>query len=175
MQNYLFNFPRTEICRYHQFQGHSNDCGPYSIAMAVNLYYRTPHFVAGDVVSHWMNRRPLLARIPHWATLPWGIVFTLRSRFGIPARLSIWSSESDLRYNLSLNRLTLVITGWRNGLALGGHVFLLYAYDVNYFGPGNGGYAFLDPASPNCLTWITAVQFRSLWRFFGRMAVTLGR
>ncbi len=176
MQSYLFEFSQSEVCRYHLYQGDGNDCGPYSIAMAVNLYHRMPRFVLGQDVARWMNHYPLLARIPDWATMPWGVPFTLRNHFGIPAHLSIWASESDLRYNLNLNRIALVITGWRRKrLVIGGHISVLYAYDLNRFGQRRGGYAFLDPAAGDCLTWISAVKFRSLWRFFGRLLVTLGR
>jgi hypothetical protein len=165
---YLFDMTQDDICRYHEFQGNTNDCGPFAIAMAVSLFRGLPHYVEGKAVAHWMNRYPLLARIPGWATFPWGVAWFVRRKFDIHARLSVLTSEESLFENLERGRITIVAMGWRvHHWLMQGHFALLYGRD-------DEAVVFLNSADVNCLTRMSTEEFRKKWRFLGRIMITIG-
>jgi len=80
-----------------QFQGSSNDCGPYTTATVINAL-RGQNLV-GDELANQMNKPrwrgifPVIRRVPNWATLPWGLVdvfrdYDLRGRWWFRVPLS---------------------------------------------------------------------------------------
>ncbi len=166
---YLSGLNREEICSYHQFQGDTNDCGPFAVAMAVSMLRQTPRYADGKSVARWMNRYPLLARVPGWATFPWGMAWFVRRKFGIPAKLSIFAKEESLQENVERGRITIVVMGWRpRRWTLQAHFALLYGYDAK-------AVTLLDSANLHCLTTMGMEEFLRKWRFLGRIMVTIGR
>ncbi|MGD2103870.1 MAG: hypothetical protein PVJ55_01995 [Anaerolineae bacterium] len=139
------------VYRFHEFQGDSNDCGPTSIAIAINALEGRRE-LEGRVVAKEMNRRafewrpfhdPILPRLPNWATFPWGIVEYLRQR-GFRARWRPFGTLKRLDHNLRIDRMTMVVTGepwrWENGAYRGwSHIKLLFGRL-----PGRG-LIFVDP------------------------------
>lgn len=145
--------PGQELWRYHEYQGPTNDCAPFCVAMAANALLGEARYRAAQIareldrpVWRWWPPPPLLyRRVPGWATFPWGPADILR-RMGFRARWSLFSSAERLRQNLREGRITLVSVGnlldWRawGRERLWGHVKILYAWDPDQ------GWAFVDPA-----------------------------
>ncbi len=142
-----------EVWRYHEYQGATNDCAPFCVAMAANALLGEARYRAAQIareldrpVWRWWPPPPLLyRRVPGWATFPWGPADILR-RMGFRARWGLFGSEERLRQNLREGRITLVSVGnlldWRawGRERLWGHVKILYAWDPDQ------GWAFVDPA-----------------------------
>lgn len=158
------------VARYHQSQGRSNDCAPFTVAIAVNAL--TGSQIDGAILAEVMNqpRRwlgplpiPVIRRIPNWATFPWGIADQLQ-RYAIAARWRFGASEGDLIAALEQNRIAMPIVGslW----PAWAHVKILAAHDPEL------GWGFVDPARPDgSLTWEGARQFEKLWANYGHLLV----
>jgi hypothetical protein len=145
--------PGRQIWRYHEFQGRTNDCAPFCVAMAANALLGEARYRAAEVareldkpVWRWWPPPPLLyRRVPHWATFPWGPTDILR-RMGLRAGWRLFGDEERLRTNLLEGRITFVSVGnlanprdWRRRRPWG-HVKVLYAWDAEW------GWACVDPA-----------------------------
>ena len=182
---------RTQVYRYHQYQGRTNDCGPTSLAIVANSLLGEERF-QGPLVAQDLNRvdvgirpRPRLVvrRIPNWATFPWGIAAYLRDH-GIPARWRPLGTLEGLRRNLLANRITIVTIGepihWKGRRYTGwAHTKVLFGHT-----PGQG-FLFVDPAySRNAddsdswrrfgLTWQDEGEFLRQWRNMMRIAIEVG-
>ena len=103
---------------YHQYQGRTNDCGPTSVAIAANALLERQAF-HGPVVAEQMSHlgferrpfpRPVLSRIPNWATFPWGMVHYLRKR-GFRAQWHLFGTLERLERNLRADRISVVVVG----------------------------------------------------------------
>ncbi len=155
---------------WHQWQGWTNDCGPFSTAIVTNAMLEA-HAVDGALLAQSMTGRTIPERIPNWATFPWGVVWALR-RMAIRARWRVGASESRLVRNLDEGRTTIVIVGeplrfekWEyKGWA---HYKVLYAWDPDK------GWAFVDPAASRSTvyTYQKPEAFRRQWTLMGRQLV----
>lgn len=166
-----------KLIQYHQPQGNTNDCAPFTVAMIINALRDTPA-LDGAAVARSMNTPrlaftplPLLIirRIPNWATFPWGIVDEL-NRHGIRARWKFGGREDDLRRALAEERIPVPILGeiWNPQFSRWpwAHVKILAARD------DERGYGFVDPASPRAeMVWQPPFLFERLWKTFGRLLV----
>jgi len=147
----------------HQYQGQTNDCGPYCTAIVVNALCGAAldGGELGDRLNGWVWRKgmPLLRRIPGWATLPWGITDELR-QWGIKARWHPLKIEDDIHQYLAQGKVVFTITGcWK---PIWGHYMLLVEYDPQK------GWGFVNPASKSKkVFWIEAEKFRQEWKCFG--------
>ena len=155
---------------WHQWQGHTNDCGPFSAAIATNAL-RGARVVEGALIAEAMVEQWPPERIPGWATFPWGVARMLR-RFGLRPRWRIGASERRLLRNLDAGRTTLVLVGEPlrfEGRRWAGwsHYKLLYAW-----GP-EAGWAFVDPGASGSrvYTYQKAATFRRLWTWMGRQCI----
>lgn len=175
------------VFHYHQYQGDTNDCGPTSVAIAVNAL-RGESRLEGALVAQEMSRlgvewKPfphiVLPRIPHWATFPWGIVYYLRKQ-GFRARWRPFGTLKRLERNLRSDLMTMVMVGepWRwNGLSYTGwaHVKILFGRL-----PGRG-MLFVDPGFPRSmksdrlefhgLFWQREDEFLQQWRNLLRIVI----
>jgi len=160
----------SSLTAYHQYQGRTNDCAPFVVAMVVNARRGTQ--LSGAQVARAMNwpRRwlgplplPVIRRLPNAATFPWGIADELK-RNGITARWRFGARESDLLNALQAGRLALpIIGGFR---PLWAHIKILVAHHPEH------GWGFIDPAHPRPeVTWNTPGQFARWWRNWGRLLV----
>jgi hypothetical protein len=155
----------------HQYQGRSNDCAPYSLAMALNG--TTSALVDGDWLARameglrWHGRRPVLYRLLGAATFPWGMVAVLRS-YGLDAFWQPLSSPDYLLGGLARGDILFPILGaWRPAWA---HASVLLAYDPVR------GWGLADPARQGReLLWRPDPEFRRLWRAYGRTVVVARR
>jgi len=145
---------RIPLPTYHRYQKTSFDCGPYCLSIVANALLGEERFDP-DVVAEEMNLpsvssgpfpRPVIRRIPNWATFPWGITDYLRQH-GFRANWRIRGSMDRLLSNLREQVATMVMIGepfkFDAGKYIGwAHVKALYGCE-----PGVG-LAFVDPGSP---------------------------
>ena len=175
------------VFRYHQYQGGTNDCGPTSVAIAVNALSGRP-LLRGSEVARQMSRvafawKPfptlVVPRIPNWATFPWGIVQYMR-RQGFQATWRVFGTIERLERNLRSDRMTMVMVGepwrWRDGSYAGwAHVKILFGRI-----PGRG-FLFVDPGLPRSnrpnrlefhgLFWQKEMEFLRQWQNLCRIYV----
>ena len=162
--------------RYHAYQRDSNDCGPYCIAMVTNALYGAP-FINAEALSEELNQRGFPERIPDWATLPWGIVASLR-RLGLRARWRLGASLRRLFANLQQDRIVIVMIGeplhfegrtWRGW----SHYKILDAWDPER----ELNLGFVDPATSHHtgMTWQSLNEFRRQWAWMGKQMIEVER
>jgi hypothetical protein len=168
----------TPVYDYHQYQGHSNDCGATSLAIAANALLGETRF-DGDRVAQEMNEWKksfpglFLPRIRGWATFPWGIVQYLRM-VHVRARWRPFGTVERLRRNLHAGRMTLVAIGeplrWQDRHYAGwAHFKVLFGYNPQR------GFLFVDPGydptnyafgslERQGLFWQAEGEFKRQWR-----------
>jgi len=162
------------VARFHVHQRDSNDCGPYCVAMVTNTLYEGP-FVNAAALAADLDQRGFPERIPGWATLPWGIVASLR-RLGLRARWRVAASLKRLFANLRQNCLTIVIIGeplrfverrWQGW----SHYKILVAWHPDR------GLGFVDPftARADGMTWQQLDEFRHQWVWMGKQIIEVWR
>ncbi|HQZ71552.1 MAG TPA: hypothetical protein PK826_09550 [Anaerolineae bacterium] len=158
----------------HCFQGDSNDCGPFTVAMLVH------GLTGGSVDPAGLARQldrprwrglwgflPLLRRIPGFSTFPWGLVDAL-GLYGMRARWQRGCTEAELRGWLAAGLGIVVLYGawtpkpWA-------HYVVLLAEDPER------GWGVADPGrSSKDMRWIDRESFARRWRAMGRVAVVAG-
>jgi len=155
----------------HQFQRHSNDCGPFCAAMVIGAL--TGRRLDPVALAREMDRPrrrailgvlPLVRRWPGSATFPWGMVDVLREH-GLRARWRALAGADTLRAGLDAGHLFIPIIGairpkpWA-------HYLVLLAHD-----PARG-WGFADPESrEGVLSWRTDERFARRWRTYGRQVI----
>lgn len=153
---------------FHQFQGNTNDCGPYSASIIISAINN--RVLQGKSLSKYLDnyparlKFPFFLRIPGWATFPWGITSILK-QYGIHSHWQIFTSESHLINILSQN-IAIVLTGtW---CPLISHYRILVAYDSSV------GWGFVDPAVPkNIVVWQKDADFKKTWNTMGRSVIII--
>lgn len=151
----------------HQYQGSTNDCGPFVTAMIVNSL--TGAKLDGARLARQMDRPswnrivPRVRRIPRWATFPWGLTEIL-IRHGLRARWRVLAREQDLLAALTAGRVAVpIIGGWRPPWA---HYSALVLHDPRK------GWAFADPQTRvGAVVWRTHEVFAHQWSMMGRILV----
>ena len=168
MTKSLIDSPHIDmLLASHQFQGGSNDCGPYSIAIICNALKGTTldgHKLGQEMNGFgWSGIRPIIRRIPNWATTPGGVVVTLRE-FGLKARLRLFSTPENLLENLRRGRISMPIIGeWK---PLWAHYMSLTAYHPKT------GWGFTNSAhSKGELYWLNHADFEKQWNWSLRMVI----
>lgn len=163
---------------HHQFQGQTNDCAPYTLAMVINTL--TSQHLDGAQLARAMDRPrwrtwgrvpyPILRRIPHNATFPWGLTDELHQHH-LRAHWQFGAQIVDLITTLQTGRIALPIIG---GLILHrwpflwAHVKILVAYHVER------GWGFVDPAHPRAeITWDSPTTFARYWGNTGHLLITV--
>lgn len=158
---------REKLIAAHQYQGSSNDCGPYCIAIAVNALKngRLDGHKLGEKMNGWVWRGPLPIprRITGWATLPWGVADELRQQ-GLRAYWRPFSTQENLRRNLAKKDIQIVVIG--DLKSMWAHYMLLVAYH-----PQNG-WGFVNPAYDVKKTfWMEKNKFIEQWQALGRQVI----
>jgi len=144
--------------------------------MVTNTLYEGP-FVNAEALSEELNRRGFPERIPDWATLPWGVVASLR-RLGLRARWRLGGALRRLFTNLQQDRITIVMIGeplyfegrtWRGW----SHYKILDAWDPER----KLNLGFVDPATANAtgMTWQSLDAFRRQWAWMGKQMIEVWR
>jgi hypothetical protein len=158
---------REKLLAAHQYQGSSNDCGPYCVAIAVNALKNREldGHKLGEKMNGWVWRGPLPIprRIPNWATLPCGVTDELRQQ-GMRACWHRFSSQDSLLRNLASDKTQIVIIGQLK--PLWGHYMLLVAYHPQ------DGWGFVNPAYDIKKTfWMKENKFIKQWQGLGRQVI----
>jgi len=155
------------LLRAHQYQGNSNDCGPFSTAIVLNALLGLD--LGGRELArrmnnpHWLLFIPIIRRIPDWATFPWGIVDMLRS-FRLHAGWRLFSSPAQLLTGLFEGQIVMPIFGGWN--PLWAHTTILAAYH-NILGWG-----LINPANASGgLQWLSNDEFLPAWRSMGSIMI----
>lgn len=151
----------------HQYQGQTNDCGPYCAAITASVLKQNPFegsaFANNLRAFRWKGILPILQRVPNWATLPWGITYLLRDS-NLEANWKPFSSQINLFANLPKNLIQIVIIGEMR--PVWAHYLILAAFDARF------GYGFIDPANTNpALHWYLPAEFSRLWRNYGSVQI----
>ena len=153
-----------------QYQGSSNDCGPYTTATVINAM-RQQNLV-GDELADQMNKPrlrgilPVIRRIPNWATFPWGMVDVFRD-FNLQARWWLRVPVSYLRPAIDNGHILMPIIGeWRP--KPWAHVMTLVAWD-----PDKGwGFANTQFSHRN-ISWRPDEDFQEKWNRYARLLVEI--
>jgi hypothetical protein len=147
----------------HQFQGNSNDCGPFCAAILLNAFKQLD--VSGAELAKQMNRLvwngvfPKIRRIPGWATFPWGIVDVLKEA-EFESHWQMFKSISDIYPLITKPVITVVVIGEFH--PLWSHYKILAAHE------SLKGWGFVNPAFPSGdLQWDTHSYFYTHWRNYG--------
>ena len=163
--------PHTQLILDNlQYQGSSNDCGPYTTATVVNAMRQQT--LIGDELAKQMNKLrfrgilPVIRRIPNWATFPWGMVDVFRD-YNLQARWWLRAPVSYLSPAISNGHILMPIIGeWRP--QTWAHVMTLVAWD-----PEKGwGFANTQFNRKN-ITWRPDTDFQEKWNKFGRLLVEI--
>lgn len=160
------------LLRYHQYQGQSNDCAPFSAAIVINTV-RDAVVASGRQLAQDMNRPrvgrlgplpvPVVRRIPNWATFPWGVADVLR-QYSVACRWQFGASPQTLRRALAEDRIVLPVIGEIR--PLWAHMKPLAAVDPA------AGWGFCDPAHSGAeLVWQADADFLRQWGNYGRIIV----
>jgi hypothetical protein len=159
----------NDLIHSHQYQGKTNDCGPFSASIIVSALKK--QILLGKSLSKYFDdypvqlRFPFIYRIPGWATFPWGIAAALK-QYGIKSKWNVLMSTKDLKSSLLSYNIIIVLTG--SWTPLSGHYRILAAYDADK------GWGFVDPAvQENVITWQNDTDFQKAWKAMGRSVITI--
>lgn len=143
-----------------QYQGQSNDCGPYTTATVINALLGLS-LEAAELAQQmnrpvWRGPLFIVRRIPNWATFPWGMADVLR-QYGLNACWRPFASVAYLLRGLQRgNVLMPVLGGWR---PLWAHVMTLIAWSVER------GWGFANTQfDHHDIHWLSDSLFRRQWR-----------
>lgn len=167
----LYSPYTTDLLANHQYQGQTNDCGPYCLAITtttLNSIGAKGAEVADDLNRvRWNSILPTLRRIPGNATLPWGMQDGFRQR-GLIATWRIFTPMQVLQDRLPLDNVLVVINGgWKPMWA---HYRVLCAWSKSF------GWGFVDPAvAEPSVHWVSDAEFRREWRAMGQILITVKR
>lgn len=168
----MFNHPitsphATAVLRALQYQGSSNDCGPFTTATVLNAL-RGLGIQAAELAELmdrpvWRGPRFVIRRIPNWATFPWGMVDVFRS-YGLTASWRIFAKPELLLDNLQRGRLMMPVVGsWR---PLWAHVMTCVTWQPDKgYGFANTQYDHHD------IFWLEESTFLQQWRAMGRILI----
>lgn len=154
----------TQLQASHQYQGKTNNCGPYCAAITAKALgvqnAEGLKFTNSLNAFRWKGILPIFQRIPHSATMPWGTTHLLQL-LNLKTRWKPFASEYELMTNLQNDVVQIVIVGeWR---PIWAHYMILAAYDAVK------GFGFIDPAyKDSTIHWYKPSEFAKLWRQYGR-------
>lgn len=150
-----------------EFQGKSNDCGPFTTATVLNALRGLK--IAPDLLAREMDkpvwRGPLFVvrRVPRWATFPWGMV-DIFNQYGLTASWRPFATKSYLRTSLSESNVLMPIIG--SIIPLWAHVMSLIAWD------DSKGWGFANTQfSHRNIHWLSESIFTRQWRSMANMLV----
>jgi len=159
-----------QILNNLQFQGSSNDCGPYTTATVINAL-RGQNLV-GDELANQMNKPrwrgifPVIRRVPNWATLPWGLVDVFRD-YDLRGRWWFRVPLSYLKPAINAGHILMPIIGeWRP--KPWAHVMTLVAWHPKKgWGFANTQYRRQD------ISWRSDQDFQEKWNRYARLMVEI--
>lgn len=157
----------TKMLSALQYQGQSNDCGPYTTATVINalldLNLDAAQLAREMERPAWRGPFLIIRRIPNWATFPWGMVDVFRS-YGLSASWRFFEKPEYLQEQMTGNKILMPIIGsWK---PLWAHVMTLVAWDAEKgWGFANTQYQHHE------ITWLDDSTFRRGWRSMANLLV----
>ena len=160
----------NQILENLQFQGSSNDCGPYTTATVINAL-RGKNLI-GDILAEQMNKPrwrgiiPTIRRVPNWSTFPWGMADVFKD-FGLQARWWFRVPLSYLRPAIANGHILMPISGvWRPKAYA--HVMTLVAWD------SERGWGFANTQfNHHRISWVPHQEFHKNWNNYARLLVEI--
>lgn len=156
-----------QLKQVHQYQGRSNDCGPFCAAEAIHLARQKK--IAGTEMGRrmggtvWRGIFPRIRRIRNWATFPWGVRDVIKEE-NIQAQWKLFQKPEALQALLQEKVLLIVIVG--RFFPSWAHYKILAAHDPQR------GYGFIDSAyKTGDLHWESADQFEKYWKNYGSQVI----
>jgi hypothetical protein len=153
-----------------QYQGTSNDCGPYTTATVINTFRKQN--LIGDELAKQMNKPrlrgivPIIRRVPNWATLPWGMVDVFRD-YSFRSRWWFRAPVQYLKPALNAGKILMPIIGeWRP--KPWAHVMTLVAWHPEK-GWGFANTQYQDKK----ITWRSDQDFQEKWNNYARLLVEI--
>jgi hypothetical protein len=150
-----------------QWQGSSNNCGPFTTATVLNAVLGLN--IAGNQLADLMNKpvfrgwRPVIRRIPNWATFPWGMVDVFREH-GLNASWRFFVRDDFLRSGIEKGWLLMPVIGSLR--PIWAHVMTLVMWNSEH------GWGFANTASSQpVIYWMTDQEFQRKWRTMGRLLI----
>ncbi|MEN6300542.1 MAG: hypothetical protein ABFD51_11655 [Anaerolineaceae bacterium] len=150
-----------------QYQGHTNDCAPFTIATIIKAFNGI--IINGSELARkmdkpiWRGNYLSIRRIPHWATFPWGMVDVFRE-YGFEANWGFFYSTDKLRQNLENGMISIPVLCSLK--PFGAHVMTLLAWH-----PAEG-WGFANTQSfAHELYWVSNRQLMKQWNLSGRLLI----
>jgi hypothetical protein len=150
-----------------QFQGRSNDCGPFTTATVLNALLGL-NIEAAQLARQmdrpvWRGPLFIVRRVPNWATFPWGIADVL-GEHGIGASWKFLASVGQLYEDMEKGNILMPVIGsWK---PLWAHVMTLIAWD-----PQKGwGFANTQYDDHN-VHWVRDDLFQRQWNAMARLLI----
>jgi hypothetical protein len=157
----------SQLQANHLCQGTSNDCGPFCTAMILNTLKKGQYngtdigLELGKIVRRGIF--PLVRRIPHWATFPWGVADYIHQT-GPKTHWRIFDDEKRLWSSVQGSRFNIIIIG--NWKPLWAHYMIVSNYDPQK------GWGFINPATfDSNIFWMSPEEFRKKWSRMARMSI----
>jgi hypothetical protein len=152
-----------------QYQGSSNDCGPFTTATVLN-FCKGLNINAAELAKEmnrpkWRGPILVIRRIPNWATFPWGIVDELRAH-GLNAHWRFFSKAEDLHRGLERGDILMPVIGsWK---PLWAHVMTLVIWDERL------GWGFANTQrNDHAIDWFPDQRFQEQWKAMGRLLIAV--
>ena len=146
----------------HQYQGHSNDCGPYSISIVLNALNISK--ISGTSISKslsgisWKGIIPTFYRFPNGGTFPWSIAKVFRE-YNLYCKWSVFNTRDEIINQLCNNSIVLLLIG--QIYPIWAHYVICVAYSME------NGFGFVDPgSSSNNVVWVSEQNFMSYWKTY---------
>lgn len=152
-----------------QFQGRSNDCGPFTTATIINAL-RGLNLKAEELAERmnkpaWRGPLFIVRRVPNWATFPWGMVDVFRE-YNLRASWDIFVKTSTLLEKLERGDIVMPVLGSLK--PMWAHVMTLVAYDQQK------GWGFANTQyNHQKISWLDDQTFQSQWKVLGHLVVTV--
>ncbi len=155
----IFSPHSSDILAALQFQGQSNDCGPYTTAIVLNAMLGL-NIDAAQLARQmdrpvWRGPRFVIRRVPNWATFPWGIADVLREH-GLEASWRFFTPTDRLYEGLEKGYILIPVIGSLK--PLWSHVLTLVAWD-----PQQGWGVANTQFSHHNIHWVGDDYFKSRW------------
>jgi len=169
MTNIIYSPFYSELINSYQYQGLTNDCGPFSISIilqALKVSKITGTDLSKDMKGlHWNGIYPNIYRLRNGATFPWGILKILR-KYNLHCKYYVFTSEEKIiRYMKEKNIVILLV----------GKLFPLWAHYM-IFGKYSAlkGYGFIDPGNnKNKISWIIKDDLKNIWKTYAYSCIVI--
>ena len=151
----------VDLNRYwhHQYQGNTNDCGAYSVAIVASTYHKGVPLYDGAQVALDMEQKH--RKLSDSASFPWGMAAQLRD-YDVPATWRMFMSWRSVEQRVMRGDFVIMIIGSiRERWA---HAMVVYGFQPSLV-------YFMDPANEKQITVLSKESVVRQWTALGRIAI----